>query len=67
MAADHQAEVPGEGAHKVHEGRAEVGGPREHQALGAEEGRGKELLGQSWGVDANRIAPGVAPAPGLPS
>lgn len=49
MAADHQAEVPGEGAHKVDEGRAEVGGPREHQALGAEEGKGKELLGQSWG------------------
>lgn len=49
VATDHQAEVPGEGAHKVHQGRAEVGGPCEHQALGAEEGKGKELLGQSWG------------------
>lgn len=43
MAADHQAEVPREGAHKVHQGRAEVGGPREHQALGAEEGEGKGM------------------------
>lgn len=51
VAADHQAEIPGEGAHKVHQGRAEVGGPREHQALGAEEGKGKgcEPSGQSWG------------------
>lgn len=49
VATDHQAEVPGEGAHKVNQGRAEVGGPREHQALGAEEGKGKghEPSGQS--------------------
>lgn len=41
VATDHQAEVPGEGAHKVHQGWAEVGGPCEHQALGAEEGKGE--------------------------
>lgn len=30
VATDHQAEIPGEGAHKVNQGGAEVGGPREH-------------------------------------
>lgn len=42
MATDHEAQVLGEGAHEVHEGRAEVGGTCEHQALGTGEGKGRE-------------------------
>ena len=70
VAADHQAEIPGEGAHKVHQGRPEVGGPREHQALGAEEGKGKGCgpSGQSWGSGCQiQVPPEFHHLPGLPS
>lgn len=51
MATDHQAQVLGEGAHEVYQGWAEVGGAREHQALGAEEGseKGKSLQERAHG------------------
>lgn len=41
VATDHEAEVLGEGAHKVHQRWTEVWGPCEHQALRAEEGQGE--------------------------
>lgn len=66
MATDHQAEVPGEGAHKVYQGWAEVGGSCEHQALGAEEGKEKGHEPSNGGLDANTGTPQFPSPPGSP-